>query len=100
MMRAETILAVDIKFNIINDTQIRKEQVWLTKNQFEALHNLRQSLYGSQFFISSNFFLVFSSSCTGSQSNSAAFTKQPFHDKIVFTSCGCIGYILFIIENQ
>jgi hypothetical protein len=66
MMRAETILAVDIKFNIINDTQIRKEQVWLTKNQFEALHNLRQSLYGIWFLLSSNFFLGFSISRTSS----------------------------------
>jgi hypothetical protein len=39
-----------------------------------------------QFFLSSNFFFVFSISRTSSESHSAIFTKQSFHEKIVLTS--------------
>jgi hypothetical protein len=36
MMKAEALLPLDLELNVLNQG-IRKEHIWLTKNQFEVL---------------------------------------------------------------
>jgi hypothetical protein len=37
MMKAETLLPLDLELKVLNQGLIRREQIWLTKNQLEVL---------------------------------------------------------------
>jgi hypothetical protein len=37
MMKAETLIPIDIEVNILNQNQSQREQLWSIKSQFEVL---------------------------------------------------------------
>jgi hypothetical protein len=44
MMRAETIYPMDLEFHVDGRNQTRREQVWLTKDQYEVLEIVARAL--------------------------------------------------------
>jgi hypothetical protein len=44
MMKAETLLPLDLELKVLNQNTARREQIWLTKGQFEVLEIVAKSL--------------------------------------------------------
>jgi hypothetical protein len=44
MMRAETLLPMDLELKVSNESTTRREQIWLTQGQFEVLEIVAKAL--------------------------------------------------------